>query len=183
MKIYTKTGDKGETALFGGKRVSKSSVRVDAYGTIDELNSHIGLVLALELPDDVRADLVKLSSLLFNLGADLATPYDPPPKNPAMRMQAEHSAWLEQLIDKYYEKLPKETMFTLPGGCVAAANLHIARTVCRRAERIITELAAAEEINNEAVIFVNRLSDYLFCAAKKVNADCGAEELPWDKDL
>ncbi|MDA3844691.1 MAG: cob(I)yrinic acid a,c-diamide adenosyltransferase [Candidatus Kapabacteria bacterium] len=183
MKIYTKTGDKGKTALFGGKRVSKASVRVDSYGTIDELNSHIGLVIAHELSEDVRGDLTKLSSLLFNLGADLATPHDPPPKNPAVRMQEEHITWLEQLIDKYYENLPQETFFTLPGGCVAAANLHIARTICRRAERIITELAATEEINNQAVIFVNRLSDYLFCAAKKVNADSGAKELPWNKDL
>ncbi len=179
MKIYTRTGDKGSTALFGGRRVPKHDLRIEAYGTVDELNSHIGITLTHDLPEKLRSELTELSALLFSLGSDLATPLSPPPKYAIPRMAAEHSSWLEACIDKAESSLEPLKSFILPGGCPAAAQLHLARTVCRRAERGVTELAEAKEINLDAQIFLNRLSDYLFVAARFANHHAGIEDSPW----
>ena len=179
MKIYTRTGDKGKTALFGGTRVAKHDARIEAYGTVDELNSHLGVALTYDLPTDIRSQLTEISALLFSLGSDLATPLDPPPKYAIPRMQVEQSTWLEECIDTAEADLSPLKSFILPGGCPAAAQLHLARTVCRRAERRSTELAQDESINEAVIIFLNRLSDYLFVAARSANRHAGVDDVPW----
>lgn len=180
MKIYTKTGDDGTTGLFNGQRVDKYSPRVNAYGTIDELNSVIGLAISSLADSILKNDLVKISHLLFELGSDLATPYDPPPKFEVKRLNSESTIFLENSIDFYTEKLEKLTNFILPGGTTAASFLHLARTVCRRAERYIVELSRDEIIGETVIIFVNRLSDYLFTAARFANQLEGVDDIIWD---
>jgi cob(I)alamin adenosyltransferase len=180
FKIYTKTGDKGTTALFGGTRVSKHSIRIETYGTVDELNATIGLTLAeKELPESVRQTLLQLSSLLFSVGADLATPLNPAPTYPIPRIQQSHSEWLEQFIDAYDEELEPLKNFILPGGTKASAYLHLARTVCRRAERLAVYLSEQEEIGDAIIPFLNRLSDYLFTAARYVNFKNNIDDVQW----
>ncbi len=168
MKIYTRTGDKGQTGLFGGQRVDKSSLRLHAYGTIDELNACLGIVLAsTRIATDLRPQLIKIQSDLFTTGADLATPLDSKAKTG--RMQQRHIDELEQWIDAMDASLPPLTQFILPGGSSEAAQLHLARTVCRRAERWIVELQESEPIGDFVLPYVNRLSDYLFVAARYIN--------------
>ncbi len=179
MKIYTRTGDKGQTALFGGRRVAKHDARIEAYGTVDELNSHIGITLTFAMPDELRRELTNISALLFSLGSDLATPLSPPPKYAIPRIQAEQAAALESSIDAMEQELAPLKSFILPGGTPAAAQLHLARTVCRRAERCVTELSEREEINSEVQVYLNRLSDYLFVAARLANKHAGIEDRPW----
>jgi len=179
MKIYTKTGDDGTTGLFNGARISKTSDRVWAYGTVDELNSIIGLVLSFDLPQQMQPEFKRISNLLFNLGSDLATPLNPPPKFNVPRLTQEEILWLENLIDLYDSKLPKLSSFILPGGSQTAAFIHQARTVCRRAERITVDLAQKEDIGEVVVKFLNRLSDFLFIASRMANHYKGIEDEIW----
>ncbi|MCS7067490.1 MAG: cob(I)yrinic acid a,c-diamide adenosyltransferase [Meiothermus sp.] len=181
MKIYTKTGDMGETGLYGADRVGKDHPRVEAYGTVDEANSAIGLARAALPPAhaDMQADLEYLQNALFDLGADLATrPGGPYEKNLA-RLDADDVARLEQLIDRYQEEAPVFTGFIHPGGHPAAAALHLARTIARRAERRVVELMRTEAVNPEALRYLNRLSDLLFTMARVVNAREGFAEEKW----
>ena len=180
MKIYTKTGDKGSTSLFNGARVSKNALRVNCYGTIDEMNSIVGLAITFSPENDLKSDLINLSLTLFNLGSDLATPLNPAPKFEPPRMTDEDIQKLEHLIDRYTELLPPLKSFILPGGSQTAAFLHQARTVCRRAERLMVELSASEQLSEFTMIFVNRLSDYLFTAARYSNYLQNIEDIKWE---
>ena len=179
FKIYTKTGDKGMTGLFGGQRLPKHDLRIEVYGTVDELNSVLGLVISHELPERLRAALTDLSSLLFTLGSDLATPLEPPPVYNIPRIQQHHVEWLEGLIDEYDLELDRLKNFILPGGTPAASYLHLARTVCRRAERFCVALAERENIGDQPIKFLNRASDYLFTAARMANHIAGVSDVPW----
>jgi cob(I)alamin adenosyltransferase len=183
MKIYTKTGDDGTTGLHTGKRVPKYSLRVETYGTVDELNSLIGIVTTFEINPDLAEDLNILNNLLFNLGSDLATPFDPPPKFEIFRIGQKHIDWLEKKIDNYTEILPPLRNFILPGGSNVSAFFNLARTVCRRAERLCVKLSEEEDTGFFVLIFLNRLSDYLFVAARLANHFAGLEDIKWDKNI
>lgn len=177
MSIVTRTGDKGETGLFGGKRVPKNDARIHAYGTVDELNAMLGVIIATtDLSPLLHGHLLKTQNMLFRLGADLATPRE---HNNAQvpRIEHEHVQELEEWIAAFERELPPLQYFVLPGGSATAAELHVARTVCRRAERWTVELRQQEDIGAEAVIYLNRLSDYLFLAALKANKDAGVEDV------
>lgn len=175
MKIYTRGGDKGTTSLFGGKRVSKAALRLHAYGTLDELNAVIGSAVADgTLPESVKTQLLWIQSLLFQIGADLATPLESGAN--ILRMDTSSALTLEKWIDAMDTELTPLTSFILPGGSHAGATLHEARTVCRRAERWIVELSAKEEVTDAIIVIVNRLSDYLFVAARFVNSKLGMME-------
>ena len=179
MSIVTKTGDRGETGLFGHERTSKSSPRMHAVGTVDELNASIGVMLAdAPLPDTLKRQLQRIQHLLFVVGADLATPIDSVGRNKKMRITENHVGTLERWIEEYEEKLPPLKTFILPDGSMSGALLHLARTVCRRAERWVVALKEKELINPQCLIFLNRLSDYLFLAARAVNRAEGKEETP-----
>jgi cob(I)alamin adenosyltransferase len=178
VKIYTKTGDKGETGLFGGKRVPKDDLRIEAYGTVDELNSVIGTVRSFIENKILDLVLSEIQNQLFILGADLATPSDV--KSPATRrITAKDYSTLEGIIDDFESKLDALNSFILPGGTNAASFLHNARTVCRRAERLAVSLRKKGEASEEAVIFLNRLSDLLFVLARYVNKISGVKDIPW----
>lgn len=185
MKIYTKTGDQGKTSLYGGTRVKKSNLRIDAYGTVDELNSYIGLVKDQLEDKTVIEDLLRIQNKLFALGAMLATPLDKEKlKDGSDRLKIEkiesnEIAYLESRMDSMNEHLEPMTHFILPGGHTIVSFCHIARCVCRRAERITVELADAEEINAYVLIYLNRLSDYLFVLARKLTKDYKVREIPW----
>ncbi|MBU3741676.1 MAG: cob(I)yrinic acid a,c-diamide adenosyltransferase [Candidatus Kapabacteria bacterium] len=179
FRIYTKTGDDGTTGLFGGTRVHKDDLRIEAYGTVDELNAVLGIALTCDMPDNVRQELADISSTLFTLGADLATPLDPPPTYAIPRMTADHVSKLERSIDAHDEVLEPLKAFILPGGTPAASYLHLARTVCRRAERCTVALARRDDIGDHVVHYLNRLSDYLFTAARAVNHVAGVQDVPW----
>ncbi len=178
MKIYTKSGDLGETSLFGGRRVPKHHLRIEAYGTVDELNSILGLVASQFAEPDLQELVERVQTELFEVGADLATPIDAKTSH-VVRVNAHNIARLEQEIDAWQESLPQLQSFILPGGSVTGATLHIARTVCRRAERAITALADEEEIHPDALRYLNRLSDWLFVLARVVNQRQGKTETPW----
>jgi len=180
VKIYTRTGDKGETGLLGAARVRKNTLRVEAYGGVDELNACLGLVSAAVTDPEVRELLVGIQQDLFALGAQLADVR----KNKTKKMEkaalpeARVTA-LERAIDRMEEKLAPLKAFILPGGCEAGARLHLARTVCRRAERQIAALAEKENVPPVILAYANRLSDFLFVLARLVNALAGSEEVPW----
>jgi cob(I)alamin adenosyltransferase len=182
MKIYTKTGDDGTTGLFNGSRVSKNSLRVNTYGTVDELNSIIGLAIAFDMPTEMLPTFKKISRTLFNLGSDFATPLLPTPKFSVPRISEENILDLERLIDQYDEKLTPLKSFILPGGSKSASFLHQARTVCRRAERLAVELSSHEDLGLYAVKFLNRLSDFLFTAARMANHLSNIPDEIWEKD-
>lgn len=179
MKIYTKTGDSGETGLFGGARVSKAAARVGAYGDVDELNSVIGLARTTPFDPVIDVLLAEIQSELFNVGAELATTPEKAEKNLAPVVGEAEIARLEAAIDRADEELPPLKTFVLPGGLPAAAHLHLARTTCRRAERAIVALGAAEPVRPEVVRYLNRLSDLLFTLARLANARGGFEDVPW----
>ena len=185
MKIYTKTGDQGKTSLYGGTRVKKSNLRIDAYGTVDELNSYIGLVKDQLEDETVIEDLLRIQNKLFALGAMLATPLDKQKLKDGSdrlkieKIEATEIAYLESRMDKMNEHLEPMTHFILPGGHTIVSFCHIARCVCRRAERIVVELADTEEINSYVLIYLNRLSDYLFVLARKLTKDYKVREIPW----
>ncbi|HVF89393.1 MAG TPA: cob(I)yrinic acid a,c-diamide adenosyltransferase [Blastocatellia bacterium] len=171
-KVYTKTGDAGETSLVGGKRVSKASPRVDAYGDVDELNSVIGVARAHLTDSEIDEALSLVQNDLFTLGADLASPLDVQ----VPRIEESFVRTLEGLSDRFLAELEPLREFILPGGSVAGATLHLARTVARRAERRVVALGAVEEINAETIVYINRLSDLLFILARAVNHREGARE-------
>ncbi|MBM4166674.1 MAG: cob(I)yrinic acid a,c-diamide adenosyltransferase [Ignavibacteria bacterium] len=177
MKIYTKTGDKGETSLYGGKRISKSSLRLEVYGTIDELNSIIGICRSMWPPEELEEMLEEMQEVLFVLGADLATPFDATAK--VHRISNEDVEMLEKYIDSIEPQLEPLRSFILPGGSGLASHLHFARTVCRRAERITVMLAEREKIGDTVVVFLNRLSDFIFVLARWANHLEGREEIKW----
>lgn len=179
-KVYTRRGDKGQTDLIGGVRISKADKRLEAYGTIDELSSHLGLLAAM-LPDDetTRQYIFRIQNTLFNVGCHLATDQSQTPLNPAARLPEGEVQHLEQCIDAMTAELPVARGFVLPSGCQAAAQAHVCRTVCRRAERRITALSAEVAVDPEVEQYVNRLSDYLFILAKKINFNKGIDEILW----
>ena len=179
-RIYTRTGDRGETALGDGSRVAKDSARVAAYGTVDEVNATLGLV-RLGATGEMALAIARIQNDLFDLGADLATPDlegDATAKYPRLRIQAGQVARLEAEIDAMNADLAPLRSFVLPGGSAVAAHLHVARTVCRRAERLAVTLAGVEPVNGEAVKYLNRLSDWLFVASRVAN-DNGAGDVLW----
>ncbi len=176
MSIVTKTGDKGQTGLFGGQRVSKSDVRIHAYGTVDELNATLGLVLAEDaLSEILRGQVLQTQNLLFRLGADLATPNEGNARVP--RIEHEHIQQIEEWITALESSMTMPNYFVLPGGSKTSSLLHLARTICRRAERWTVELRQREQTSAETVMYLNRLSDYLFLAALKANEDSGVEHV------
>jgi cob(I)alamin adenosyltransferase len=179
MKIYTKTGDDGETGLFGGPRVRKNCPRIEAYGTVDELNAVVGMARTQGPPADLDGLLCRIQNELFDLGAELATP-DPAKFGIAGATEAHVSA-LEREIDRYEAELEPLKQFILPGGTPAAAALHLARTVCRRAERCVVTLTESEAISPNTVIYLNRLSDLLFVLARAANRRAGVADVPWTK--
>lgn len=178
MKIYTKTGDDGTTSLFSGGRVPKHHLRVESYGTVDELNSTLGVARALRPSAGTDEYLTRVQHQLFNLGADLATPLDAPTSY-VVRIDAAAITWLEAAIDRMTVELPALNYFILPGGSPAAAMLHVARTVCRRAERDATALAEHEPIGEHVLPYLNRLSDFLFTLARWENQQAGIEDTRW----
>jgi cob(I)alamin adenosyltransferase len=179
MKIYTKTGDRGDTGLFGGGRVSKACARVDAYGEVDELNSVIGLARSEPFDREVDALLEQVQSRLFDLGAELATSPDSKVELGIALVSEDEVVRLEQAIDRAETELAPLKTFILPGGSRAAAALHLARTVCRRAERKLVALSESETIRAECLRYLNRLSDTLFVLARLANHRAGVADQPW----
>jgi cob(I)alamin adenosyltransferase len=181
VKIYTKTGDDGDTGLFGGPRVSKDDPRIEAYGAVDELNALLGLARTEPMSPQLDVLLARVQNELFDLGAELATP-DPAAKGTAT-LGLSQIATIEVTIDIYEEQLEPLKQFILPGGCPAAALLHLARTVCRRAERRIVTLSKLVPVRNELIVYVNRLSDLLFVLARAANHLSGERDVPWQKSV
>jgi cob(I)alamin adenosyltransferase len=177
VKIYTRTGDAGETSLFGGARVAKNDPRIEAYGTVDELNSVLGVVRASWPASPIDALLHQVQADLFDVGAHLASPG-------TSRFPGVDAARIEELergIDAMTAELPPLTSFILPGGALPAAQLHVARTVCRRAERLVVALNDDTPATQSTIRYLNRLSDYLFTAARFANLKLGVEDVPWKR--
>jgi cob(I)alamin adenosyltransferase len=179
MKIYTRTGDMGDTSLFGGKRVPKSTLRVDAYGTVDELNAQLGVIRALNPLAEMNDLLEKIQNQLFILGADLAAPFDSAPAD-LKRIQQNEIQSLEEVIDRFDAQLEPLKSFILPGGSLVSAQLHIARSICRRTERAVDALGRKEEIGKFPLMYLNRLADLLFVAARYINKLEDREEIKWN---
>ena len=185
MKVYTKTGDKGTTALFGGTRVPKDHIRIESYGTVDELNSYIGLIRDQEIDSRYKQILIRTQDRLFTAGAILATPPEKEVlKNGKLRLDIPKITeadilLLENEIDAMESELPPMTHFVLPGGHTTVSYCHIARCVCRRAERLSVALSHNEPIDDMVLKYLNRLSDYLFVLARKLSSDLQADEVKW----
>lgn len=181
MKLYTRRGDDGSTDLFGGQRTSKASLRVETYGTVDELNCTLGLALVACRHDPIRAVLRELQNSLFDLGADLATPHDTKDSQTSKirRIASEDIDRLERLIDEITATLSPLSFFILPGGGELASRLHLARAVARRAERLCAALRDQDDRLEPALIFLNRISDLLFTLARQANHLDGIEDIPW----
>jgi cob(I)alamin adenosyltransferase len=185
MKIYTKTGDKGKTSLFGGTRVPKYELRIEAYGTVDELNSYIGLLRDQKIEEHTSNSLLKIQHELFTIGSMLATPTAKKTLKSGKerlnipKISLEQILFLEQEIDRMEKELTPMTHFILPGGHQTVSFCHIARCVCRRAERLAVQLHEKEPINEHILSYLNRLSDYLFVLARKLSIDNKAKEIPW----
>ena len=180
MKIYTKTGDKGMTKLVGSSTVAKDSDRVESYGTIDELNSWVGYIIS-QLPQEnqgIKEELEALQHLLFDAGTDLSTPIE---AQRPFKLQKESVHWLEQRIDFYTAQSPDIDRFILPGGTSAASMVHVARTIARRAERIIVRLNWTAKINEEVLIFTNRLSDYFYALARYLNVQAQRPDVFYER--
>lgn len=178
MKIYTRTGDRGDTSLFGGQRVPKDALRIEAYGTVDELNSVLGIVRADNKEPEIDGILDDIQRELFDLGADLATPRSANTKL-VKRIQPRDAQRLEKLIDRLDAQLKPLKTFILPGGSPVASRLHFARTVCRRAERAVVRLSRNEDIGEDVTVYLNRLSDLLFVLARYANLRAGVPETTW----
>lgn len=185
MKVYTKTGDKGTTALFGGTRVPKDHARIESYGTVDELNSYIGLIRDQEINSHYKNILIEIQDRLFTVGAILATPQEKEVlKNGELRLQKlgileTDIELLENEIDTMEDALPPMTHFILPGGNTTVSYCHITRCVCRRAERLAVHLSHNEPVAEIVIKYLNRLSDYLFVLARKLSSDLQADEVKW----
>lgn len=182
MKLYTKQGDKGQTQLFGGQRVSKDDLRVEAYGTVDELNAVVGLCASICTEPELREMLTAIQNRLFEVGADLATPRageSSPASANVPTIGAEQIAQAEQWIDRLCSQVAPMRYFVLPGGTELSARLHQARTVCRRAERRVVSLSKVASISDALVVYLNRLSDLFFAMARRANAAAGVEDVPW----
>jgi cob(I)alamin adenosyltransferase len=182
-RVYTRTGDDGTTGLGSGRRVPKDDLRIEAYGTIDELNAHIGTVLTAGPAAELVEPLRRIQNDLFHLGADLSIPEADKAKHPGPRLGEPHVAALESLLDTLNQGLPPLKNFVLPGGTPVAAFLHVARTVCRRAERIVVELAAQEPVGPDNVPYLNRLSDVLFVMSRFHNHQTGVDDPIWDSRM
>ncbi len=181
MKIYTRTGDEGTTGLFGGGRVSKDDARIEAYGTVDELNATIGMVRSIGIEQPMDDQLRQIQHELFSLGAELATP--DAERHDLRVIGSHHIGRLEQWIDQYESTLPPLKQFILPAGTSAATTMHLARSVCRRAERRVVTLAVVsrDSLAEALVIYLNRLSDLLFVLSRAVNATAGVGDVGWSK--
>jgi cob(I)alamin adenosyltransferase len=185
MKVYTKTGDQGTTALFGGTRVPKHHIRIESYGTIDELNSHIGLIRDQDIHQNYKDILMHIQDRLFTIGAILATDPDKATLKSGQarlnipKISNKDIELLEKEMDQMEDSLPPMTHFVLPGGHQTVSFCHIARTVCRRAERLAAHLNDLEPFQPETLMYINRLSDYLFVLARKLSKDLQAEEIKW----
>lgn len=178
MKIYTKSGDQGNTSLFGGKRVSKDDFRIEAYGTIDELNSHIGLLCSFNIPVLIKTKLHRIQNYLFVIGSNLAA--DPEKSNLKLPgLSEEETQFLENEIDNMESQLKPLRSFILPGGETCSAQSHLCRTVCRRAERRTVSLSQLEKVDQLILIYLNRLSDYFFVLARYLTQLNNAEEIYW----
>lgn len=182
MKIYTRKGDEGKTSLFSGQRVAKHHIRIEAYGTVDELNAHVGMIRDQEIPKEEKEELLEMQDRLFTIGAILAT--DSEKKNSKLpELKDEDIARLEKAIDRMEEELPPMKSFLLPGGHSTVSFCHIARCVCRRAERIVEHLNAEEGTDPLILRYLNRASDHLFVLSRKLAQDLQAEETPWEPRL
>lgn len=179
MKIYTKTGDSGETGLYGGQRVSKDNLRVETYGTVDELNAVLGLASAQIEDAEIRSILLRLQNELFEVGADIATPLER--TNNVPRVRLDQIERLESEIDRFEAELEPLTNFILQGGSIGASCLHVARAVCRRAERHLVTLEREEKLNPEILQYLNRLSDHLFVVARLTNHRAGIADIKWTR--
>jgi cob(I)alamin adenosyltransferase len=179
MAIYTRTGDTGETGLFGGGRVPKDDARVDAYGEIDELNAAVGWARASAPAPDIDSHLEAIQSQLFTVGSVLATPLDSKARAHIPTLQPEWVKQMETAIDGYDRELPLLKQFILPGGSAPAAALHLARCICRRAERRVVALHRENLVESEVVTYLNRLSDFLFTLARVANLRAGLSDVPW----
>jgi cob(I)alamin adenosyltransferase len=179
-KVYTKTGDDGSTGLGGGQRVAKDSARIATYGTVDELNSVLGLALAAGLDETLAEELTRVQNELFHLGSDLCVLEEDKEKTPVPHIEARHVEALEQCLDRLTPEVGPLRNFILPGGSLGAAHLHVARTVCRRAERLLVTLAREEPVGEHALRYLNRLSDALFVMARYENKAKGVEDTLWD---
>ena len=179
MKIYTRTGDKGKTALFTGTRVPKHHSRIESYGTLDELNAYLGLIRDQAIAEVHKQNLIKIQHLLFTVGAILATEPKKDAKLKIPRISLEEITFLEKEMDRLNAELPEMTHFILPGGHTTVSYCHIARTVCRRAERQISYLHQTEPVADTVLAYVNRLSDYLFVLARKLSSELQAQEVKW----
>ena len=179
-KVYTRTGDKGMTSLVGGVRIKKSDIRLEAYGTVDELSAHLGMLVAMMSDDEESRLLIRVQNNLFNVCTHLATDQSQTPLYPSAHLAEGEIELLEERIDVLMNLLPERQGFILPGGTPVAAQAHICRTVCRRAERRIAALAEVAQIGPEMQQYVNRLSDYLFVLAKIINFNEGKSEIIWE---
>jgi len=182
MKIYTKTGDKGETGLYGGERVRKDSLRVEAYGTVDELNSFLSVAKTHMSAHETASMITDIQKDLFTLGADIATPARSQTACRVPRISTTHIKNLETLIDRVQGTLSPQTHFYLPGGCPASSSLETARSVCRRAERRLWSVAKKEDVNPDALVYLNRLSDLLYVLARQANKHQGIIEIQWEPE-
>ncbi|MDR1847692.1 MAG: cob(I)yrinic acid a,c-diamide adenosyltransferase [Bacteroidales bacterium] len=180
--IYTRKGDDGTTSLVGGTRVRKDNLRVEVYGSVDELNAYIGLITELADGKKYRKQLLQIQSLLFNAESLIACE-DAIIAKKLPQIEDRHITELEKSIDKMNEQLPEVKQFLLPGGSLLAAYLNVARTVCRRVERLCVKFTAEQNVDNRILQFINRLSDYLFVLARKEIHDCGKEERYWNKNI
>ena len=179
-KVYTRTGDDGTTALAGNRRLPKDAPRVEAYGAVDELNSAVGVAAASAPHEDLRGPLAEIRNKLFHLGAELAMGGEGAAEVEGPRVRAADATWLEAEMDRLSAGLSPLENFVLPGGSPAAAHLHAARTICRRAERRLVTLARSESVSEDALVYLNRLSDALFVMARFENAASGVEDVLWD---
>lgn len=179
MQLYTKTGDKGLTKLVGGQSVAKDAERVNAYGTLDELNSWLGLVISKMTDQTLADELLELQHYLFDCGSDMSTPQGVYP----YKVTENLVTWLEERIDTYADLPPALERFILPGGDEIAAMIHVARTIARRAERHIVATMWTSEINQQVLVFVNRLSDYFFALARVINLKSGQEDVPYERGV
>lgn len=182
MKIYTKTGDDGTTGLVGGSRVKKFDLRLEAYGTIDELNASIGVLRSSKLPENIDISLHKVQNKLFNIGSVLASDEKGKDFTKDLVIKENDIKELENAIDQFQENLPELSHFILPGGNFPSAQCHVARTVCRRAERRILEFSEYQEVQIQIIKYINRLSDFFFALSRKIAFDNDVDQPAWEKD-